>query len=223
MKNQKGFSAIVSLLIVVIIGIVGGVGWFLYGQKGPKVINKASPSQTSPVATPVKNTDAVEKKDETTTKGTLLTSRNSAFKMKIPDGWNVTNDTDQDYALAIGLPNMTYNKGRAATIENKVGHRGGGLTTSSFVMQSGNKKELESYFASSKKIGTITTVKSVEGAKFLFASSGQNDPDALPVGAKSYGYQFVSGDKVVVVNYIILAADPDQTSVVEQALKTLEL
>ncbi len=56
--DQKGFSGLEGLLILVIVGIIGGVGWFVYNsqKKTASTLDKTSQSQGEPQKTVSKAT-----------------------------------------------------------------------------------------------------------------------------------------------------------------------
>jgi len=69
-KNEKGFSAIEGLLIVVIVGIIGFVGWYVWQAK----------SKNNKAATDTSQVETQTSKEETTTQ--QITEQN-----QIPEGW----------------------------------------------------------------------------------------------------------------------------------------
>ncbi len=212
MKKESGFSAIEAIIIVIVVALLGLGAWFVYDRS--KDSEKTdSQSQT----TEESNASA----DDTAKMSTTLTSYKNAFSLQIPDGWKVTNDTETDYAHAIGLENMTYTPGTPAVITNALGHRGGGITISEFMIQAGSPTDLDNYYSASEYQGTLKTNAGLEGKKYLHTSEG-GDETVSPKGTKSYGYLFSNGKKTTVITYQQLPGDPDQLDVVEQAIKTFQ-
>lgn len=73
-KNQRGFSTIETVLIVVIVGVIGGVGWFVYNsqKKTSQTLDKTAQSQGEPQKSAVKPTDQQKlESDNGTIKGSL--------------------------------------------------------------------------------------------------------------------------------------------------------
>ncbi len=60
-NNQRGFGAIEGILIVVIIGVIGGVGWFVYQSKNKTTqsLDKSTQAQNEPQKTE-KETEATQ-------------------------------------------------------------------------------------------------------------------------------------------------------------------
>jgi hypothetical protein len=207
-NNQKGFSAVEAIVILAVIGILGFGGWYVWQSN-----EKDQPTKTSSSDSAVDSTDS-------TKLATTLTSHSKVFSLFLPDGWKFTNDTELDYAHAIGLSNMTYKAGTPAVVVDEMGHRGGGITTASLVIQSGSTIDLENYFGASEEQGVFKANDGTEGKKYLFTAKEGNE--TLVAGTKSYGYKFVKGGKTVVVQYLQLPGEIDQLKIVEDAVKTFK-
>ncbi len=213
--NSKGFGAIEALLILVIIGIIGGVGYFVYSsqKKTNTVLDNAAKSHAEPQKT--------EKQEEAKSEAsefsliTKLTSLNKKFILNVPDGWIFTNDTEQDYAYATS---MTYKKGEVAKVNNEFGHRGGGFTATSFVIQYA-KDGLKDYYSASKPDGTLKLNNGKEVKKYLHVIN--NDEMGIPDGTKSYGYQVDYEGSTIVLRYLVNPTDTDQRDLIEASIKTL--
>jgi len=215
--NQKGFSAVEAIIIVIAIGLLGFGGWYVWAKNKDKNDQKQRNTTSQQQSNNSNSDSATDSSIKLTTK---LTSHNNVFSILLPDGWKFTNDTELDYAHAIGLDNMKYNAGTPAVVANEMGHRGGGITIASFAIQAGATTDLANYFSASGDQGSIKTDSGVEGAKYLFTA--QAGDETLTAGAKSYGYKFVHGDKTVVMTYIQLPNELDQLATVEAAIKTFK-
>ncbi|HEX5797316.1 MAG TPA: type II secretion system protein, partial [Candidatus Saccharimonadales bacterium] len=78
LKSQKGFGAIEILLVLVILGMIGGIGYYVYkaNQSEPKVSDFSIPKQKQ----------KTEVQDETSA-WLEVESLNKEFSLRIPDGW----------------------------------------------------------------------------------------------------------------------------------------
>ena len=89
--NQKGFSAIEGLLILVIVGLIGGVGWYVWQSK--KNADKSlTTSQTQNAASPSKTTtqptQELAKPVFTVHDGyTVYENKEIGFKFAYPKSW----------------------------------------------------------------------------------------------------------------------------------------
>lgn len=87
-KNQKGFSTIEGVLIVVIVLLLGAVGWVVYNKN----YNKTPRNSTTNTSTT--NQTSTEKK--TTTKSASL--GNASYSLALPNGWNFKEVSTEDSA-----------------------------------------------------------------------------------------------------------------------------
>jgi cytoskeletal protein RodZ len=102
-KNQKGFSAVEGLLILIIVGLIGFVGWYVWhaNEKTNENLAAAITSSNSKATIVKKVNDAnkVNKEEPTntgqpsTTKFSLYTFKELGISMNVLDGWNVKSST----------------------------------------------------------------------------------------------------------------------------------
>jgi hypothetical protein len=87
-KNQKGFSAIEGLLIFIIVGIIAGVGWYVWDSN--------------------KKTNDIN--------WLLFKASNGKYSIKIPDGWNLVSLDGGSSPFALKSENINYKQGIPATV-----------------------------------------------------------------------------------------------------------
>lgn len=93
-KNQKGFSVVEVLVVVIIVGLIGAVGWLVYDrQKEPQ---DAAQNNQSTAQTPVEQTEASTEKDPYEGWKTYENSA-PAFSFKYPGDWKTKAETSNDY------------------------------------------------------------------------------------------------------------------------------
>jgi prepilin-type N-terminal cleavage/methylation domain-containing protein len=211
-KNEKGFSVVEILIVIVVVGLIGAVAWLIYDRQGN---NKKTDTYSDTIQNQqVSPTPEVQEESEYSL-STKLTSLNKKFTISVPDGWIYTNDTEQDYAYATG---MNYQKGTDAIINNEYGHRGGGFNTTSFVIQY-SKDELKDYFSASSADGVLILNNGKKAKKFT--SVINNDELGIPDGSKTYGYQIDYEGGTIVFSYLVTPNDEDNVAIVEASIKTL--
>lgn len=94
-KNQSGFGSVEIILTVVIIGLLGAVGWFVYDRNH----NKATPASTTPAATATPtNTQPV------TPSGTLVKTTDGHAQFLLPSTWKVNTKVDNKVCFAPTVP-----------------------------------------------------------------------------------------------------------------------
>jgi hypothetical protein len=85
-KNQKGFSAVEGLLILVIAGLIGFVGWYVWQAKNNADDNLSSATETSNSTQNITNASPYYG-------WKIYTSQNEKFSFKYPKDWKITSDT----------------------------------------------------------------------------------------------------------------------------------
>jgi Tfp pilus assembly protein PilV len=128
--NQKGFSVIEVLLLIVVVGLVFAVGWLVYDRQNTKS------SETSKTSKTAKTNEASPKKEETSEKETVTKFNATGFSVntdKLPRGWTaepdkivnfVTLNTDGCFIEVIKENNATlsaskYDEGTQALLASK--------------------------------------------------------------------------------------------------------
>ncbi len=85
--NQKGFSAVEVLIVILVFGLVGAVGWFVYDRQKAKSNEQQPTSKIS------------EQKQETTKevtgKSSPYTFKELGITMEVLDGWEVKSNPTQ--------------------------------------------------------------------------------------------------------------------------------
>lgn len=207
--NQRGFSLVEGLLVVIAVALISFVGFYVYNA------NKDSKNTHDNSSSVVKENKAedTQTKDEAES-WQQVTSGKGAFKLKVPDGWKLNNDPAQDLILSSTDPaDITYKKGQKPVISNNEvpgsdaphrfsvtvlneGSQNNQGTNSEFVLTSGQK-------------GT----KNVDEYEDMLGDAGL---------IKSHIYTFEKNGKFYVVSYSILPSDTDNTEIVEKAIRTLQ-
>lgn len=101
--NQKGFSAIEGILVLVIVGLIGFVGWYVWQS------NKTMSDVTSDVTGKASSQSTAEP-DEQKYVGKRYTSSMGAFSMELLNGWTVEEDTTYDYFFQYDVSKLKYDK-----------------------------------------------------------------------------------------------------------------
>lgn len=111
--NQRGSSAIEALLILVIIGLIGFVGWYVYSAKNETDKNLTANSSPEPIAdSKVKLTKS-------------FTSKYGQFTIKYPATWKLQAGEVTEHGQEA---NLTSPKGTVLRLNSDAGGRGGMCT-----------------------------------------------------------------------------------------------
>jgi len=106
-KNQSGFSIVEGLLILIIVGIIGGTGWYVWQAKNNTDDNLSSATKTSNSSQSTATTSPYSG-------WKTFTSENEKFTFKYPNDWKITSEAPNgNLKEEVGLqgPNnflMTY-------------------------------------------------------------------------------------------------------------------
>jgi competence protein ComGC len=129
-KSQKGFGAVELLLILIIVGMLGGIGWYVYSsnKNTDSVLNNTSNSTVSPSksksASSSQSTTSSKKYLEVSELGIkfeLTDKLKNAYYVKTDDGYFVSvHDFDSNPNFA-GCKAGVGDTGLAALITAKVG------------------------------------------------------------------------------------------------------
>jgi hypothetical protein len=92
-KNEDGFSIVEILIVVVVVGLIGAVGWFVVDRKKPTNSQAPATSQTNTPKETVTNP-----KQEAEAKVTIQTNKitNKKFTVNLPSDWNYRSCMDHD-------------------------------------------------------------------------------------------------------------------------------
>lgn len=88
-SNQKGFSAVEILVVIIIVGLLGTVGWLVYDRQKDTTDSQQASNQTSDQ----KQEEAP--KEESEVKQGYKLHDDSNFSMQYPDTWTSYKENDQ--------------------------------------------------------------------------------------------------------------------------------
>lgn len=211
--NQKGFSAVEALLIVVIIVVLGGVSWYVYDsqKKTNQALDKTTQAQNDPQKTEPKPKATEPPKDEATN-WLLYEPPGKQYKLRLADGWKVRRAESTDNGASFwSYTSLTLRPGVVAQVEVSEGGRGGPFPLSLLY----NREDSFNYKRGSK-IGAFTTKSGLEGEKYEFVQTEENAGHDLAEGAKEVRYYFKKDAK----NVVIIATQ--EFDLVEKVVSTLE-
>ncbi|MDB5163566.1 MAG: hypothetical protein JWS12_183 [Candidatus Saccharibacteria bacterium] len=217
-KNEQGFSVVEALLIVVIVAVIGAVGWYVYrAQKNTtKTYNTAAQAQTGE-AQPKKPTPKPPAPADITAGWKLFTSAKLGYTIRIPDGWTLLTDPASGILMSgKDTTGITYKAGTMATVtEQQIGDD----ASHPFVLAQGAGDDVLSKYTNQ---GTVKAAN-VTGTKYYYLYA--TDPDVIgpSKGTKEYRYHFMKGQTVLDVTYSILPGDKDNTTTVEKAIATFSI
>lgn len=222
MKMQKGFGIVETLLILVIVGLLGGTGWYVWNahNKTADTFNNADSANSSAASYSKKQSSTMNKQTEADPSANwkVATSKQDFFSVKIPDGWKITNYGGSDWMRGSGID---YQRGTSAIIEE---------TATPYAGDSPSKFDIivlkDSQFGTPQGTATNFSIDLLSGKKYSYTFDKDTDRGIgqRDKGDKIYEYRFsVGSGKSLDITYNVFSGDTDQISLVEQVIKTIKL
>lgn len=216
-KSEQGFGTAEGILIVVIVVLIGVVGWFVYKNHNKTVTSATTTSTTS--TTPTKTTTPTPVTDASA-KWTRVSSFNNKFSLLIPDGWkvNVSQVRDSAYVADDTTGNTDELKvitGTKPTITKGDITRGGIFPFSAVLSDSSS--------ATGTPSGTASTVGTVSGVVVTRYEMHPTEslPDQAQPGDTEYYYKF--GSTLFWIDYIQRKGVESHLTDIEKVVKSVQL
>lgn len=220
-NNQKGFGTVEIILIVVIVALIGVVGWFVY-----KNHNKTTPSSTTTANTtsftPTKTTTTPKSVDPTVN---WLEYKATHYTIKFADGWVIMKkQSSNDSFFTTDNNDLKYKAGQKAVVKDYV-QSGPGEFTYGFYIDYNDQS------SNTGKCSGRTDLKlafKTDGGNEVYtqtATGGDTTSDVsnLSKGDKYYGYCVQLGNSTLVFGYTLAAGTENNSSTVEQVVKTVKV
>lgn len=215
-NNQVGFGTVEVILIIVIVALLGVIGWFVYDRSQ----NKTTSISTTTAPTAPTKTNTTIPLDETA--GWLkYTSQNSKYILAIPDGWKLTVMKGDDNPIAWNASDIKYISGTAGKVTVVEGGRDGSSTA--FYLLYNYKINEGTYLSQDlKKIKSYKTVNGVYVVKSSRTQTKEPEGMDIPMGTVEYTYDLSYKSKNIHIVHDVLTGEPDQSKRIEQMIGTLK-
>lgn len=212
--NNKGFGVVEVLLVLVIVAIVGGIGWYV--AKGPrKTAEDTSPSvpvQTTktPAKAPVVQSPDWER----------VTSSGKKFSLLVPDGWAVYNSPERnsiyvsDDVSGENKDKLKIIEGKKVTIYTSDIKRGMSAPFSAVLYETTSESTPEG------KVHNVGKVGGYEVTRYEYHPT-ESFPDSAQPGDIQYRYWF--GNTKFAVTYVHVKGQPSHLSDIEKIVKSVKL
>ncbi len=216
--NQKGFSAIEGLLILIIVGALAGVGWYVFNAKN-KTDNTLQ--KTNQAQAPAQKQDASVQK---ITHASTVTSGKELFDVTFPDGWSgILRAKDSDLIIIPGQKQPETKKGELPTIENIDGY----TKDEPYVLRIQVFGSLIDATGDVENFAIGRDDESVVGKKYTYVyDTDAKDSHGVTriKGDRDYEYRFPlkNSSGQLVIEYKIYGSDPkNNIDTVEQVIKSI--
>jgi hypothetical protein len=215
--NSKGFSAVEGLLVLIVVGIIAGAGWYVWQARNNANSALDTANQTTSSIAKAKPTKKVEAVTDPTADWTSFTSAAGKYSLKYPKNWvTATNPSSCSEGILLVAP----------TVETvgKCGSEGFGEIAFVANDPAACTDEFTSptYTDIKKEIVVVSTVQGQRQSS-VYHDDGGAGLGHLPENSKVIAYCFNTPSKQITANYIQAPGNPDVASdfdlVVRKTLK----
>lgn len=221
-NNQRGFSTVEILIVLVIVGLIGVVGWLVYDKQQSKKSNE-EPSQATSQSPPKEATAQDEQKEaKLSYQGQKVTSGRERFTVEIPQGWNeLLRPMDSNWLfMKEGTAQPKYSAGKPVKVTDVPSFGGDGPRVFSIFVHDNiaNPEGTPSNFT------LPNNGQPIQGTKYSITYSDTVEGmDGHKKGEKSYEYRFNLKDgNSLVIWYRVYSDDlNDQSSLVDEIVSTI--
>jgi hypothetical protein len=217
--NQAGFAAIEALLIVVILAIIGGTGYFVWHARQSTNDSLDKAAQSTQVVETKKSTNPTKSSSsDETSQWYLYEAPSKAYTVRLADGWKLHRYLQDNSIYTFDSADLSPKPGTKATITQTDGGRDGSAV--GFFL---------SYYADGSPVsqqGTqqsnITTNDGLQVSVYKQTQTTQEEGiGGLPVGATGYTYLLAPKQgPTVLISYGYNKGDIDIHNTVEKVVKT---
>lgn len=213
---QKGFTVVEGLLIVVILGIIGGVGYYVYSQTKNND-NLAQKSDSG--AAESGGTKSDTPKDETAD-WLLYEPPGKEFSTKLADGWALTTYNNVPYLYNF-TNQLAIVPGQKATVTDVQGGRD--FATAFGIGYITNEQMAESSPQRGTKSASLKAADGKEVEVYHFTQDNQDPMLDVPYKGQEYTYLVRGSKGMVRIVYSFGPNDTDYHKEVEKILPTIKV
>jgi len=209
--NQKGFSVVEILIVIVVVGLLGAVGWVVYDRQNSK--NDSAQSTVQQENQAKQPTADDNKEAEKKLSANWLLRQSSSASIRIPDGFNFLTNAGEDFDL--WLPDqpqgtLVYKEGTLAKVVGEP-HKHFELG----LIVSYNK---EGFNDRGTKVKELKTYSGLNVVVKLFEQTTDPDGVDFPKGAKHLKYTVTKGEQRINIDYVYLGSG--YVEAIEEMVKT---
>lgn len=219
-SDRRGFAAVETLLVVVIIGLIGFVGWYVYHamkntnsayKAATTTSNSASPKFSSKKAKKATASTVAPATGDVTAGWTAITSPDSSFSFKTPTNWvSLTCDKSGGSASTVYIASSASTL--AACQSDNTGEADLTMTADNSAAAAPQKQGTDQSFSSES-----FTLNGTKGDKATEVTSAD---DALLPNTKIITYSFFSKGKSFFAAYRQAKNATNDTATFDQIVQT---
>ena len=216
---QKGFAIVETLLVVVILALVGFIGWYIWHVKTntDKAFTHASLSSAAT------STHTVCQATDKSYTGRVFIAPGGTYKLCEPNGWLLyTNGDAKGSSIIANANNLVYQLSKAASAKGISGTDGS--SAFGIFYNINNSSVPIDGFSNFIAAGSFKAMNIV-GNKYTRtqAVAPTEGLGSVPEGTQQYEYHFVKDNRDISVEYNVFPGDISRVPLVEAVVHTLEL
>jgi hypothetical protein len=250
-KTQAGFAAIEAILILVILSIIGGVGYYVLhsantANKNLSNVDSSSATKTKIQAQSIKSFDECSKdtgsKIQQSYPEVCTTKDGKRFTQPVPDeitaNWLLYTSPGKEFSIRIadgwhlihpshGITLVGFNVDDITYrqgVKAQVEVQDGGRDGPiPFELLVVGKDGYDKLSTSGDKATGFQTNQGLTVEKYVYTQTSEAEGPGLPKGGRAYEYVISNDSKSIVVYHDESPGDPNNIEMVEKVVKTLEL
>lgn len=211
--NQKGFSAFEGLLILVIIGIVGGIGWYVFSLKDSDTA--VTQTQTNTQIQPSTCNPANEEQQS----WVVASSHENSFSICVPGGWTLVSDT-QSESFRVTPPFAVVSGKKAVIQTQEIGGKDG---ASDMLLVFKAEESYQGWTSENAEKSDFTLNDGTIGIRYYTKHTNVGEGIGPVEGEEDYEYLFEKNGKFIHAVYTIHPGTEKQLETIESVLKTLRI
>ncbi|HVX24525.1 MAG TPA: hypothetical protein VG992_04265 [Candidatus Saccharimonadales bacterium] len=219
--SSKGFSAVESLLVLIIILLISFIGYYVWhtNQTVDKV-NKQAVSELHPTVTKRPACSG------SNYQGVTYAAPHNWYSFCVPNGWKVYYNNGQTGSSVISEPADMIYRAKVKPFIAATGGKDGAFPFGVFYNDNDSDGNSSGRLAGYTATGTVQA-QGVTGTAY-YHLTGVNDSvgaglaDLTP-GTKQYVYDFHKGKADLGIQYLIEPGDKDQTALIQALVQTVKM
>lgn len=212
--NQRGFAILQMILLVVLAGMIGGTGYYVYNAQ--KETNKSLDSANKNLQQLSERKDTKETPTETRAEDSWLKFETADYSVRIPDGWQGISLGGNIYAR--DPAKMKYTEGTKAVIETL--EEGGWDGASPFALYVPRQGDSEMVREGTKQ-SELKTEQGLTVQVHKYVQTTEPDGIGYQKGDTVYLYYFDADGKYLHVSHVVSQGGEDHSALVERLVKTV--
>jgi len=213
--DRSGFGAVQVILVFVILGMIGGTGWYVYNAQ--KNTNKLVESTETKQSQSTKSTTASTPAKVAAEEDAWLLFETKYYSVRVPDGWKLESQDDNMVGFT---SNIVYVKGTKAYVDTSV--EGGKDGPVPFVLYYPQQSH-EQMFKEGDFEGNYPTITGLTVAKYKYVQQTDQEFIGYQKGDTAINYYFGKDGKYIQVTHYYPPGGTDQSQYVDRLVKTIQL